>query len=103
MCVKCKKLNGCGKCELQGENCSCMDYSVPVNITFKNKEKADNWGHIVTVFNKGETVLGYAVIKDGIGYCASARSNIYDEYEDFINPDNAEIELIEWLKGEGEI
>lgn len=85
----------CGECKLGKEDCDCRKLKVPVRITFNKDEKADNWGHMVTVFRKGETVEGYAVVKDGIGYCASAASNIYDGYEDFVGTENADIELIE--------
>lgn len=85
----------CYDCKLNKENCHCSMFDVPVTITFNEDEKADCWGHMVTVFRKGETVKGKAVVKDGIGYCASAPSNIYDGYEDFISTDNADIELIE--------
>lgn len=91
--LKCHEFKGCGKCKLL--ECDCRLISVPVKITFKKDEKADNWGRIVTVFRKGETVKGYAVVdKDRTVCCASAASNIYD-YEDFINLENADIELIE--------
>ncbi|CAI3548011.1 hypothetical protein [Clostridium neonatale] len=92
--MKFKKYNGCGNCELAGKKFDCEAHNVPVNITFKHNEKADNWGTMVTIFRKGETVKGYAVVKDGIGYCASAASNIYNGYEDFIDTDNADIEII---------
>lgn len=91
--LKCHEFKGCGKCKLLG--CDCRMISVQVKITFKNDEKADSWGRLVTVFRKGETVKGYAVVdKDRTVCCASAASNIYD-YEDFINLENVDIELIE--------
>lgn len=89
-----KKYNGCGNCELCKQEVNCKDIHVPVNITFKKAEKADDWGRVVTVFKAGEAVQGEAVIKDNKVYCASARSNIYEGYEDFINTENADIELI---------
>ena len=93
--MKLRKFEGCGKCPLAGEEFDCVKNSVPVNVTFKNDEKADNWGNIATVFRKGETVKGYAVIdNNNVVYCASAESNIYD-YEDFISLENVDIELIE--------
>lgn len=98
MCIKFREgFTGCYDCPLgeKGENVNCNDYNKKVKITFKNKEKADYWGRIVTVFHKGEIVEGYAVIKDGIGYCASAYKDAYGGYQDFINPKNADIELIE--------
>ena len=91
--LKCNKFKGCEKCKLLG--CDCRLISVPVKITFKKDEKADNWGRIVTVFRKGETVKGYAVVdNNNVVYCASAESNIYN-YEDFISLENVDIELIE--------
>ncbi|EOR20550.1 hypothetical protein A500_16470 [Clostridium sartagoforme AAU1] len=83
---------GCGACKL---NESCKEYKKNVNITFDKSEKADNWGRIVTVFSKGETVRGEAVIKDDKIYCASAQSNIYEGYEDFIGLNHVTIEVLE--------
>ncbi|MPM11358.1 hypothetical protein SDC9_57701 [bioreactor metagenome] len=83
---------GCGACKLNG---SCKEYKKNVNITFDKSEKADNWGRIVTVFSKGETVRGEAVIKDDKIYCASAQSNIYEGYEDFIGLNHVTIEVLE--------
>lgn len=89
-----KEYKGCGACALCGEKIDCKKIDVPVTITFNKSEKADDWGHFVTVFRKGETVKGYAVIKDNEVYCASAKSNIYEEYEDFIGLENVDIEII---------
>lgn len=93
--MKLRKFEGCGKCPLAGEEFDCVKNSVPVNVTFKNDEKADNWGNIATVFRKGETVKGYAVVKDDIGYCVIAESNIYDGYEDFVSTDNIKVETMD--------
>lgn len=82
---------GCGVCKLNG---SCKEYKQKVNILFKKSEKADNWGRIVTVFSKGEKVEGEAVIKEDKVYCATAKSNIYEEYEDFIGLNNVDIEIL---------
>lgn len=90
-----KEFKGCGNCELSGKDFDCVKNSILVNITFKNNEKADNWGKMVTVFRKGETVKGYAVVKDNVGYCVSAISNLYEGYEDFVSTDNVEVETIE--------
>lgn len=96
MNIEIKNFKGCYHCPLgeKGESCNCMDYNVPVRITFTKNEKADYWGRIVTVFHKGEIVEGYAVIKDGIAYCVSAYTDAYGGYQDFIDPENADIELI---------
>ncbi|BDR73654.1 hypothetical protein K144316041_23620 [Clostridium tetani] len=88
-----KEFKGCGACELCKKNIDCKKLNVPVAITFNKSQKADDWGKFVTVFRKGETVKGYAVIKDNKVYCASAKSNIYEEYEDFIGLDNVDIEI----------
>ncbi|MDD3040817.1 hypothetical protein [Bacteroides sp.] len=84
---------GCGACDLCSENIDCRKMSVPVNITFLKSQQADNWGRFVTVFKKGEQIKGMAVIKDNKIYCASAESNLYEGYEDFISLENVEIEL----------
>ena len=89
-----REFNGCGGCKLRGTDIDCNSITVPVSITFNKPQKADNWGRLVTVFRKGETVKGDAVIKDNEVYCASAQSNIYEEYEDFIKLNNVDIEII---------
>lgn len=83
---------GCGACKLSG---ACKEYKKNVNITFNKSERADNWGRIVTVFSKGETVKGEAVIKGDKVYCASAQSNLYEGYEDFIGLNNVTIEILD--------
>lgn len=85
---------GCGECELCKENCDCGKIDVPVKITFNKSQKADDWGRMVTVFRKGETIVGRAVIKDNKVYCASAESNIYDGYDDFISLEDVKIKRI---------
>lgn len=86
---------GCGACILCEEGIDCKKIHVPVEITFKKAQKADDWGRFVTVFSKDEKVTGKAVIRDNKVYCASAKSNIYEEYEDFISLENVEIKRIE--------
>lgn len=82
---------GCGNCKLNG---ACKDFQRSVNIRFNKSERADNCGKIVTVFRKGEIVEGKAVIKDDKVYCASAKSNIYKGYYDFVGLNNITIELL---------
>lgn len=88
-----KEFKGCGACDLCKENVDCKKMNVLVSITFNKSQKADDWGKLVIVFRKGETVKGYAVIKDNEIYCASAKSNIYKEYEDFIGLENVLIKV----------
>lgn len=83
---------GCGKCKLNG---ACKEFRKKVSITFTKGELADNWGRIVRVFKAGETVKGEAVIKDNKVYCATAKSNIYPEYEDYVSINHTIIEPIE--------
>lgn len=83
---------GCGRCKLNG---ACKKFKEKVNITFTKGEFADNWGDFVRVFKAGENVQGEAVIKDNTVYCASAKSNIYTEYEDFIRINHVIIKPIE--------
>ena len=85
-----KEFKGCNECDIKGK---CRGYRKEVNITFNESQKADNWGKFVTVFRKGETVSGYATIKDNIVYCACAESNIYKGYQDFIEIENVEIDM----------
>lgn len=80
-----KEYKGCGACKLCNKNIDCNKMHVPVKITFKKSQIADNWGKAVTVFEKGETVSGKAVIKDNVVYCIFAKSSIYKGYEDFID------------------
>lgn len=89
-----REFKGCGACNLCKEEVDCKSFNTPISITFNKSQKADDWGRLVTVFSKGETVQGYAIIKDNEVYCASAKSNIYDEYEDFINLNNIDIEIL---------
>ena len=89
-----KEFKGCGACELCKEDVNCKKFNVPVSITFNKAQKADDWGKFVTVFRNGEKVKGYAVIKDNKVYCASAKSNVYEGYEDFIQLENVNIKVI---------
>ncbi len=90
--LKYVQFKGCGNCKLSG---ACKKFKKKVNITFTKGERADNWGNFVTVFRAGETVQGEATIKDNKVYCASAKSNIYPRYEDFISINHALIEVID--------
>lgn len=92
--LKIGNYTGCGNCVLCSDDCDCSKISVPVMITFLKSQQADNWGRFVTVFRQGEQVVGRAVIKDNLVYCASAESNIYENYEDFIFLNDVEIEEI---------
>lgn len=85
------RFRGCGACKLIEENLECKKFFTQVEVAFKEAQMADNHGRLVTVFSKGEIVRGEAVIKDNIVYCVSAKSNIYGEYEDFIDLRNIEI------------
>lgn len=87
------KYRGCGKCKLCS-NSGCAGEIVPVKITFLKPQVADDWGRMVTVFNKGDVVQGKARIKDNIVYCVTARSTIYDDYEDYIDTSNIKVELV---------
>ena len=89
-----KEYRGCGACELCNKNIDCKKMQVPVKIKFKKSQRADNWGETVTVFEKGETVSGKAVIKDNVVCCISAKSSIYKGYEDFIDFKDIEIKKI---------
>lgn len=92
--LKYMNYKGCGACELSKQNIDCKKIHVLVKITFKKAERADCWGRMVTVFRKGESVQGHAVIKDNKVYCASAASNLYEEYEDFVGLENIKVELV---------
>lgn len=89
-----ENFEGCGTCILCKEVPNCKKIHVPVEITFTKPQKADNWGRLVIVFDKGEKINGMAVIKDNKVYCASAKSNICEEYEDFIELKNVEIKML---------
>ncbi|AKL96643.1 hypothetical protein CACET_c31990 [Clostridium aceticum] len=88
------EFKGCGACDLCKENQDCRKMDEEVEITFKKSQKSDNWGKAVTVFSKGEIVTGRAVIKENRVYCASAKSNIFGGYEDFVSLENVEIKRL---------
>lgn len=92
--LKYKNYEGCRDCELVGLNINCKKLHVPVTITFNKVEKSDCWGRMVTVFRAGESVKGDAVIKDNTVYCASAESNIYEGYYDYVDTKNIKVESI---------
>lgn len=89
-----ENFEGCGNCILRKEVSDCKKIHVPVEITFSKPQEADNWGRLVTVFDKDETIIGMAVIKNNKVYCVSAKSNIYEGYEDFIELKNVEIKIL---------
>lgn len=84
----------CANCPLSGKDCE--QYKIDCKVKFKRDEKADNWGRMVTVFNKGDFVNGHAVLKDGKLYCVSAESDIYPDYTDFV--DNQSVYISETYK-----
>lgn len=88
MIVKTKNRKGCAGCELCEKEIDCRLFNKNVNIKFTKSEKWDCWGKIVTAFKKGTTVKGIAVIKDGIIYCASAESEMFEGITDFVGLDN---------------
>lgn len=83
-----KEFKGCGLCDIKD---NCRGYEKKVNIKFNESQKADSWGKLVTVFEKGEIVSGHATIKDNEVYCACAKSNKWKGYFDFIRLENIEI------------
>ena len=89
-----QNFRGCGSCDLVNEGCNCNNMITSVRIAFKKSQMADNWGRFVTVFSKGEEVIGTAIIKNNKVYCVSARSNIYEDYEDFISLEDIEVETM---------
>lgn len=91
MLKKTKNWQGCGGCRLCKENENCHAFTKKVKLEFKNDEKWDNWGRMVTAFRKGTVVYGKAVIKDNTVYCASAESTLYCGVTDFVNLKNVNI------------
>lgn len=78
---------GCGACPIVKD---CGDKNTPLQITFLQDQFADNWGRIVRVFRKGETVRGSGRIFNDTLYCATARNESL-EYSDFIQLENIEV------------
>ena len=78
---------GCGPCPVSD---SCSGKDTPLQITFLQDQFADNWGRIVRVFRKGETVRGSGRLIDGTLYCATATNEML-EYRDFIQLENIEV------------
>lgn len=91
--LRIREYKGCGECELC-TNDGCIGIKTPVKVTFLKPQLADDWGHFVTVFEKDEVVKAEARFRDNTIYCISAKSNIYDDYEDFIFTENISVELI---------
>jgi hypothetical protein len=82
---------GCGNCQKCGTEFDCKAHSVPVTIKFNKAQKWDCWGRMVTAFRKGDVVKGYAVVDEEKVYCASAKSPLYDDVDDFIALEDIEI------------
>jgi hypothetical protein len=85
--VKLHKYQGCGACPIVKD---CGDKNIPLQITFLQDQFADNWGRIVRVFRKGETVRGSGRVFNDTLYCATARNESL-EYSDFIQLENIEV------------
>lgn len=88
---KARNWQGCGGCKLCRERVDCRSYTKKIQMEFIKSEKWDNWGKMVTAFRKGTVIQGTAVIKDGVVYCASAESSLYQGITDFVNLENIKI------------
>ena len=82
---------GCGACKFADWCSNKKIYKEKIKVVFKNNERADNGSRFVTVFSRGETVTAEAHIVGNTVLCATASSNFYDGYTDFISLDNIEI------------
>lgn len=88
---KVRNWQGCGNCELRKEGIDCRAYTREIRVKFTKNEKWDNWGRMVTAFEKGTITQGMAVVKDGIVYCISAESPLYRGINDFVQLENIKI------------
>ena len=89
MAYKLGKYEGCGKCPKRG-NCKASKRE-NIKVRFKKRERADDWGRMVTVFGEGEEVEANCIVDGDTILCATATSNIYPEYSDFISLENIEL------------
>ena len=80
---------GCGKC-LRKNDCKSLKRET-VTVRFKKAEKADCWCNMVTVFKAQEQVEADIVLDNDTILCASAESNLWPDYYDFIGLDNIEV------------
>ncbi|MBN1074760.1 hypothetical protein DVV91_10435 [Clostridium botulinum] len=79
-----------GNTEVRVDGCVVEEFEDYIEV-----DHVKDYVDFVTVFRAGETVQGEATIKANKVYCATAKSNIYHGYEDFISINHALIEVIE--------